>query len=450
MTQLEDATRRALRAHAGEVQPPLPPLDLGRRRASGASGRLVFGPWLSGQLRWLGPAAAVITVLALAATALVSRGADQGRSSQRAAMIETTVPPYYVALVSKTPPASSNITTVQTVATVRLTATGSEVASVAPPAPYTTFLSVSGATGDRTFVLLAVRPALRAGAARPERFYLLHIDPQAASAADRTQLTALPAADIPASKQASTMTLAPNGASLAALLNSNSTNASALYIYNLQTRSIRIWTKTDCGGSPCLPGIMGLPFPSFYLGAPTSTLFHYPPELSWTQDSQSLAFVPGGFGPGDTQLRLLRIDAPGSNLEADSTAIRGLHTPGSNIPHSIIAIYSWSSAVLTPDRKTVFVGYTWLHGGSVSYSLARFSRVTRKLTNLYTVPIDHDKPIPPGQHPEGEGIDEVVWTSYDGSEAVVLDIGAGHSAGIFTGSRYTPLPWPSNAVDAAW
>jgi hypothetical protein len=434
MTQLEDAIRRALRAHAGEVRPPLPPLDLGRRRTSGVGGRLVFGPWLSGQVRWLGPAAAVITVLALAAGALLLRSAGQGSGSGPAAAIETSVPPFYVALVSDRPLSSSNAATMQTVASVRITETGSEVASVAPPAPYSTFETVSGASDDRTFVLLAAGPADHSGL-RPERFYLLHIDPQAASAAARTKLTALPAADIPAGRQVDTMALSPNGANLAAILGSGSANY--LYVYNLQTRSTRIWTRVVCSSAThCYDGFLGSLSPT--LASSTG------PVLSWIQDSQSLAFIPGGGGIGDDKLRILHIDKPGGNVEPASTAfsIHRFHQP------------AWNGAVVTPDRKTVFITYTQLTGGSLWYFLARYSSVKRRATPINKLQVLRRLKTSPywsaSPYPKGEGIDEVVWTSYDGSEAVVLNAGHGQSAGVYAGTRYTPLSWPSNAVDAAW
>jgi hypothetical protein len=435
MTQLEDAIRRALRARASEVRPPLPPLELRPRHASGRATRVTgYRLWNSAQLRWLAPAAAVITVLAVIGGLLLARAADRGRDTGPAATIETSVPAYYVALVSDTPLSSSNAATMRTVATVRITATGSEVASVAPPAPYTTFEKVSGATDDRTFVLLAAGPEDHSGL-RAERFYLLHIDPQAALAASRTQLTALPGADIPAGRQVETIALSPNGADLAAILGSGFANF--LYVYNLQTESIRIWTKRVCSTpAHCFDGS--------FATLPVSIVGGSGPELSWTQDSQSLAFIPGGGGTGDGRLRLLHIDRPGGNVEPASTVFHIRRNP-----HA-----AWNGAVLTPDRKTVFIGYTALQGASYWYFLARYSSVTRKVTDVNKLLVLKRLPAAPywsaSPYPKGEAIDDVVWTSYDGGEAVVLNAGHGHSAGIYAGSHYTPLPWPRDAVDAAW
>ncbi len=47
--------------------------------------------------------------------------------------------------------------------------------------------------------------------------------------------------------------------------------------------------------------------------------------------------------------------------------------------------------------------------------------------------------------------DDVLWTSYDGSKVIVADVRPGiPNAGIYSDSRYTPIPWPANIVGAAW
>jgi hypothetical protein len=44
----------------------------------------------------------------------------------------------------------------------------------------------------------------------------------------------------------------------------------------------------------------------------------------------------------------------------------------------------------------------------------------------------------------------VLWTNYDGTKLIVADAQPGHTVGVFTRSTYTPLPWPADAIDAAW
>jgi hypothetical protein len=48
-------------------------------------------------------------------------------------------------------------------------------------------------------------------------------------------------------------------------------------------------------------------------------------------------------------------------------------------------------------------------------------------------------------------LDDVLWTSYNGSEAIVAGVRPGApNAGIYSGSHYTSIPWPANIEYAAW
>jgi hypothetical protein len=44
----------------------------------------------------------------------------------------------------------------------------------------------------------------------------------------------------------------------------------------------------------------------------------------------------------------------------------------------------------------------------------------------------------------------ILWTNDNGSTIVVADAAPGRTLGVYRGRRYTPLPWPKNAVGAAW
>jgi hypothetical protein len=46
--------------------------------------------------------------------------------------------------------------------------------------------------------------------------------------------------------------------------------------------------------------------------------------------------------------------------------------------------------------------------------------------------------------------DDVLWTSYNGSLAIVRDVLPGQTAGIYADGHYTPIRWPADVVDAAW
>jgi hypothetical protein len=428
MTPLEEAVRQALRVRAAEIRPPLPPLDLRRTHAWGRNPRVAYLRWTSAHLRWLGPVVAVIAVLAIIAGTLLSRGAEQRPVTPGAAQleagsgdIETSVPPYYVALV-----ASHSVNGRTTgVATVRDTASGHVIARVRAPKPYQGFIKVSGATDDRTFVLLAIGAPGQNGV-QPERFYLLRIAPATSWPADEAELTALPATDVSGGKQVDAMSLSPNGANLAAILNIGIWDY--LYVYNLYTGKTRVWIRQLC--SDCR---------QTELGDAEGPVDGASVSLSWTLNSQYLAFIAGA---GVSQLRLLNLSLPGNNVQPNSTVI-----PVRGVP-----VAHWNWAVLTPDGETVFVGYRAMRGRSLLYSIARFSTVSGKLTGINKLTaFDEGRPTRYDygyEHPAG--IDEVEWTSYDGSEAVVMDAGPGSSAGIYNGSRYTPIPWPRNVVDAAW
>jgi hypothetical protein len=410
MTQLEDGIRRALRARASEVRPPLPPLDLRSAHARGRNPRVVYLRWASEQLRWLGPAAAVVAVLALVAGALLARADLASKPKTPAAAqiqtgggeIETGVPHYYVALVNDGPVVPAAVP--KAVATVRDTATGTVIASVAPPAPYSSFDNVTGATDDRTFVLLAVGSPHNPFPPS-ERFYLLRIHPNAKTAAGRASLTPLPANDISGGNQVQAMSLSPNGAKLAAILQNATAASNYLYVYNLVTGATRVWTRKTCGTCRAT----GIDVPAGDA-----------PALSWTLDSKALAFTP----VPASQLRLLDLSGPGDNVQPDSTVF-----PVRGVP-----VADWDYAVMAPNGRTVIVCYGETHGQSQLFFLARFSAVTGKLTGLS----------------KGTAVDDVLWTSYNGSDAIVMNDWPSQSAGVYTGSHYTPLRWPRNVVDAAW
>jgi hypothetical protein len=79
------------------------------------------------------------------------------------------------------------------VTVVRVTATGAALATITVPRPYGTFIGVTAAADNRTFVLAAqelARLPLRTPPAT--RFFLLRIDPASRVPASRAQLTPLP------------------------------------------------------------------------------------------------------------------------------------------------------------------------------------------------------------------------------------------------------------------
>ncbi len=424
IAELENRLRTVFRAQAREI-PTSPPLELLPRR--GAARTLASS-------KWTVSVAAAVAVLAIIAGALAVAGALPGRQPPPAGPIQTTVPPYYVALVASLPSQQHYYVAARaSVADVRATSTGAVVATVTAPPPYA-FVSVTAAADDRTFVLYAVGPSSMTTKAPyydiyAQRFFMLHIDPTASTAASRARLTGLPRAGIASELQVEAMALSPNGQSLAAIFTDPSravrTNEPGqLTIFNLADGSRRTWIREFCAYGRCAQGPIG-----------DGSIVFDPGEvqLSWTSDGQSLLFLTG---PEGSQLRLLDVDAPGRNLIADSHALP-VRT----------AYPNWTDAVLTPDGQSVFIQYSTMSGDAVSRNiLLRVSATTGKTTAVVQVLRD------------AHSADYLLWTDDDASKFIVLRAAdgpgemnpSGQTAGIYSGRRYTPIPWPTGVIDAAW
>ncbi len=160
----EERLRAAARAAADTVAPgSAPPLRLPDDPAASPQ----RGSW-PGRRHWvraLTPlAAAAAVAAAVIASLTLTRGVPAprggGQSPARPVALHG-VPRYYVTLTSTAMPSQ---------AVIGDTATGAVVTTVKPPRPYRTFDFVSGAAGDRTFVLAAQRWwPIASGAAGPRR-----------------------------------------------------------------------------------------------------------------------------------------------------------------------------------------------------------------------------------------------------------------------------------------
>jgi hypothetical protein len=441
MTELEERLRSAFRTRAEDIPDVAPELDLPDGGRDSVVRRGADRVRALGRKRWLAPAGAAIAVLGVVGGLFAASGAAP-RSTPATAPIQLTVPRYYVALDSNRPP--SSYPEPLAYATLRETATGAVLARIKPPTPYDTFVAVSGAADDRTFVLLAMGRTDPFTQITPERFFLLQIDPTASSPAGRVQLTALPASDIPGGStaryallgnQVDTMALSPNGTELAALLSLTASSRQAtevtyLYVYNLATGSVRTWLRK------CAKCQLGDDLAYREEDPDLAT-------LSWAASGKSLAFMVGtALYPG--QLRLLDLSAPGDNVQPNSTPF-DIRSPAA----------TWNQVVMTPDGKSVFFSFNFTRGSpprpAVSASLLRFSVATGGLTRINTVPL-----ILRGGHAGGYSdsppllADTILWTNYNGSKIIVADAAPGHTAGVYSNGTYTPLQWPANAIGAAW
>jgi hypothetical protein len=376
---------------------------------------------------WAAPLASAAVVVAVIAGSLAVTGGGPHpptatpRPATFAPVGPDGVPPYYVALTTR----GSNpdeYSSAATAAEVRATATGAVLARIVVPKPYVNFTGVTAAADDRTFVLLAEEknnppasvPQYPHAYYPASRFYLLHIDPAAATPSDRASLRALPAAFIPANDEVHDMALSPDGNSLAADVGAQFFN-SRLDVFNLATGAKRTWSFKPCSGCGSSSGGLGVG------GVNTG-------GLSWTADGQRIAFVGPGSGQG--QVWLLDTSAPGTNLLANSRPLVG--SPSGSGPY-------WRGAIITPDGRTVIVVEEIANTGQrVRQQLVKFSAATGKamatLNNLAVV----------------AGYEQVLWTNATGSVLVVAYAGNGNGVGILHGGKYTPIPWSSRTATAAW
>jgi hypothetical protein len=326
------------------------------------------------------------------------------------------VPAYYVALTS--PDGNAPETRPQaTTATIRATATGKVLATVAVPKPYGNFTVVAAAADDRTFVLVAVKGKAVARTENPvpaARFFVLHLDPASPTAAGQVRLQALPASNIPAGTMVEALALSADGTSLAAVIGHFAANK--LYVYHLTTGERHVWSATPC--ARCGAAGIGL-----------NTGAAEPGILSWAADGKTLAVLFGAGYPNQNGVRLLNTSSPGTNLLADSKLSVARGSP------PFVA-----EAVLTPDGRTVYTVQIFDNAEEQSHQqLVSASAATGKqIAVLNQLSLRAD-------------LEQILWTNASGRRLLISgphDTGGG--AGVLKGGRYTPIPWSSKIFAAAW
>jgi hypothetical protein len=290
-------------------------------------------------------------------------------------------------------------------AVVRVTATGQEVARITPPRPYQAFDEVTGAAGDRTFVLAAVHGGwagtkfflLRLGTGgRPWRLVPLRIPP-------------------PLTTNVTGMALSPDGTRLAI---EAGPGKPSLFVFDLATGAKRAWLPAGIGTDRII-------------GAQNS--------LSWTADGRTLALIFWG-DPGGGGVRLLDVAAHGQNLLANSRLAVGQ-------PKNATRLGYWAQARVTPDGRTIVAIRD--RAGHPLPQLAEFSARTGKVLRV----MGDDRFFSGGPQ-------DVEWASTSGNVLIVA--GAKHGptiahgpfpqagAGVLRDGRYTPLPWSAYTFAAAW
>jgi hypothetical protein len=406
--------RAAMRDTAEEITPDtIPPLRLppgplgrpGRVRAGGVP-----------RWRWLAPLGAATAVVAVVAGALALAGGPP-RPEPGEAAVPGPVPPYYVALdvtgsgdCCRAGLPYSPVTE----AVVRATGTGAVLATIRPPRPYGTFIGVSGAADDRTFVLAAVQlTPLPYTQAPPAGLFLLRIDPASPVPGARARLTPLPAAVRPPGTGVSGLALSPDAAKLAIAEVYPIAAPPAIDVITLATGAERVWAATT-GGPTFGPGTTGEP-------------------LSWARDGRTLAFVSAG-----TQVRLLDTAAAGSSLLASSRLVVSA-PPGDLFPY-------WQQVMITGDGQTI-IAVIEIDAKAVRQELVTFSARTGKLLHVLN------------RIPVYGNYEQVLWASPTGQVLIVSgtqpgatagSLGTGATAGVLHDGHFTPIPWSNRTFAAAW
>jgi hypothetical protein len=328
---VEDRLRATTEA-VTEAMRPLRPLDLTQGRAADSA------PARSRRARpprhwpgWLIPLAAAAAVVAVAAVLVAVRNPPRVAPEASAAPAASragapvpvapadpdALPGYFVALSGletdgPMPPAGQSAPAKDPSpdsVVVGETLTGKRLATIKPPAG-STFVGVTGAADDRTFVLDSVRlvPGILF-ATQQRTWYVLRLRPGAPVALTRLTVPLPDGADV------NGIALSPDGTKLAVLYQVASESDKVfpysgpftLGIYSVATgAALRAWTGTDPGHGSYGYGSNGLPDPNA--------------TLTWTSDGQRLAFAYRG-SSASLLLREVNVAAPGADLFADSAVI---------------------------------------------------------------------------------------------------------------------------------
>ena len=376
---------------------------------------------LPGTPRWrrlapLGAAAAVVTVVA-GALALAS---GSPRPGARPAAVSASVPPYYVALslagngdCCRPGAPYSPVTT----AVVRATATGAAVATITPPRPYGTFIGVTGAADNRTFVLAAqglASPPLTQ--APPTGFFLLRIDPANPMPSARARLTPLPITVRSQGAGVTGLALSPDGTKLAIAEVYPIAAPPALHVVTLATGAERVWAATT-GGPTFGPGTTGEPLSwAGVAGGRSRSSSPVRPSGWWTPPPPVAACWPAA-------------DSPYRHR-------RGILRPAGG------------QVMITPDGQTILaVIGSGAQPGAARQELVTFSaRTGQQLHVLNRIPVYGNSERVLWASPSGQ----VLVVSGTQPGAIVGPVNLGATAGVLCDGHFTPIPWSNRTFAAAW
>jgi hypothetical protein len=452
MSREEDLIRSTTRAIASTVH-EVPPLRLeaaadelrsperAPRRASGGGSRPRH--WRS----WLAPLTAAAVVTALALALVLIRDIPNGGAVPPNPATSTGpggVPRYYAALQ---PPAGKPNATFSRVLVVGDSLTGKTLATIPPPAGVETFVSVTAAADDRTFIVSALARSssagiwfalhLAPGTANPVRLISLPVEPQPVpvnlglTAVITGVATAFPAA-LSRSGQELAVTEVTGGGEMAVKVFSVATGQ---LLHDWSTNDPSLVSKGD---------------------GPKVTA---PPTLTWIDGDRALALTmigpttrSGTINTNQVTVRRLNATGPASgDLVKDSTVIWDVRTGGHGTPEaSCGGLFDWPPLIgadgTTFTCTSTFAFLTFpITAGTTAAGLGRTDyQVTPSGDSVFT--------------------GAVLWTSASGdtvigewgaSRKTNMTVGDGLHIGVISHGRFTPLRFPSGfspvtAQSIAW
>jgi hypothetical protein len=420
MNLTEDQLRYALRESAEEFPATmLAPLRLpasatdyagAGARPQSSSVRSFRTALTPGRLAPLAAAAAVIAIIATVASVTIGGASHRGAAGTRPlsdAQVLARAPQYYLAVTGQHVNGPYR-------AVVRATRTGTVVATVSPPRPYHSFLTVAAAGDDRTFVLGAQtrRQPVSYG---PIKLFLARLSP----AAGRISLTPLPV-EVPARTVLEGVALSSDGRSLAVALGVGRRQEEAqISVYSLATGAVRVWQDQGFVGPGSWNGIG---------------------SMSWAGHSTlAVNYQPSQSG-ADLGIWLLNTATAGGSLRGHSRlAVCGYQPGGLRLAAGLLA--GGGASIVAPAVRA----YAGSPGPACAPAGANISPTRNELWRVgafsaATGRVSHVLLIKRSQYPE-----VLYWVNAAGTTIVIQAMAPHHIAPVFgvaAAGRFVPLPHP--------
>jgi hypothetical protein len=363
----------------------------------------------------LAPVAAAAAVVVFAVALVIVRNLPNGSvasappaagSSSPAAAPAAAgqgIPGYYVAWMQAKQP----------YLIVGSTFTGKRIATFTAPAGVR-FQGVYGAAADRTFIVTGTRlPGHGSGTA----WYRLNIAPGTDAPARLDTLS------VPVSQSPVGVALSPDGTEVAVALPGRS---ETVRVYSVATGAlVRQWSAPPTGGLSAGKAPAG--------GWQYTALL-----LRWSADGRQLAFTWNA-----AEFRELAATAPSGNLLTASRLIGGIGTGYATLGSSTcLAAQGWQLITIpqgaAAGEGTVCAGYAQTYTRPVRNSVG-FLRSTKNSQGGGYWGLDSGSGCPSVTPPDNGAY--LGWANADGSVVIGSEVCGGHARfGVFSGSKFTPLP----------